>query len=117
GKRLLRLCAAEDRPGAHDRPAGRERIVERELFDDLVRVRHRQRDLHQAHARLAHRPRGLTRDLRATRPDDGDEPILSKYPNQVATECQGTLRDCHLLMLRLSRLFQTLADATETLFT
>jgi len=38
----------------------------------------------------------LTRDLRASSPDHGDEPILSKYPKEIAAKCERPLGDGHI---------------------
>jgi len=96
GERLLRLAAGEHRTRTYDRATTRERVVERELLDDLERVRDRQRDLHEPHACFAQRPRRLARDLRASRPDHGDEPILSKYPDQITAQSERPLGNGHI---------------------
>jgi hypothetical protein len=95
GKRLLRLGAREDGPRADDRPAGREPIVESELLDDLEGVRHCERDLHQAHARLAHCPSRLARDQGTARADDRHEPILTEDPYEVPAHSERPLSDGH----------------------
>src|SRR3989442_259167 len=101
-----------------DRPGGPERVVERELFDDLERVGDRQRDLHQTHAGFAHGSSRLKRDLRASGPDHGDEPVLPEDPDQIATEREGALCYRHLLDVTCCRVPPgALADATDTLST
>src|SRR5207253_3456071 len=117
-ERLLRLSAGEHRSRAHDRPVSSERLIERELLDDLERVRDRQRDLHKTEARFAHRASRLTRDLRAPGPDHGDEPVFPENPDQIATERQRSLGDRHLLDGTCYRVRpRALADATDTLST
>jgi hypothetical protein len=61
-----------------------ERVVGRELRDELVRVGYRERDLHEADARLRHPACGTLGDLWRSGPDDRDEPVLAEDPDQVS---------------------------------
>ena len=83
---ILGLRTGEDGSCADDRALLCERVVGRELRDELVRVGHRERDLHQADAGLGHRSCRALSDLGRGGPDDRDEPVFAEDPDEVTAQ-------------------------------